>query len=253
MQKTVFDLTQASLPLYVQISEALTREMAAGHWVAGDRLPPEAQLAQSLGVAVGTLRKALAELEQRGLLERRQGSGTYVQPDAQNHSAAIGNSVYDFFRLELVRGAGLPTATVIDFQRIKRPSHVPVLGEIGLQGAADEAKCYRLRRLRALNAVPVAVEEIYFDAGAHTALELGDLGEALYLFYRQKLGFWISRAEDSVGMGTVPAWAPSLFRPVVGGLCAQIERKAWSMTQVLQEYSITWFDTQRCRYVNRLK
>jgi GntR family transcriptional regulator len=251
MQKMLADVTQASLPLYVQISEALTREMAAGHWKAGDRLPPEAQLAQSLGVAVGTLRKALAELEQRGLLERRQGSGTYVQPDAQSHSATIGNSVYDFFRLELVRGAGLPTAAVIDFQKIKRPSHVPVLGTQG------DATCYRLRRLRSLNAVPVAVEEIYFDAGpqvnAQTNLTLDDLGEALYLFYRQKLGFWITRAEDSLGMGAVPAWAPSLFKPAAASPCAQIERRAWSMTGCLQEYSLTWFDTARCRYVNRLR
>ncbi len=247
MPEIVTDLTQASLPLYMQISEALTREMAAGHWSAGDRLPPEAQLAQSLGVAVGTLRKALAELEQRGLLERRQGSGTYVQANAQQHSAVIGNSIYDFFRLELVRGAGLPTATVIDFQKIKRPASVP---ELGAQGGA---RCYRLRRLRSLNALPVAVEEIYFDASTHAEVKLNDLGEALYLFYRQHLGFWISRAEDKIGIDTVPTWAPSLFGPKHGSYSPCIERCAWSMTEQLQEYSITWFDPERCRYVNRLK
>ncbi|MEC8483061.1 MAG: winged helix-turn-helix domain-containing protein, partial [Pseudomonadota bacterium] len=50
------------LPLYIQISELLNREIAAGHWLPGERLPIEAELAAKLGVAIGTLRKALKKL-----------------------------------------------------------------------------------------------------------------------------------------------------------------------------------------------
>ena len=86
------------LPLYVQISELLHREIAAGHWLAGERLPTESKLAQDLDVAVGTLRKALTVLEEDGLLERRQGSGTYVKKPPE------GGAIYQFFRLELLDG-----------------------------------------------------------------------------------------------------------------------------------------------------
>ena len=48
------------LPLYMRITELISREIAAGHWRAGDRLPTESELSQSLDAAVGTVRKALA-------------------------------------------------------------------------------------------------------------------------------------------------------------------------------------------------
>jgi GntR family transcriptional regulator len=250
MPNTVIPSASATLPLYIQISELLTREIAAGRWTDGDRLPSEADMSHQLGVAVGTLRKALTELDARGLLERRQGSGTYIRGHALVDNKGKSKSVYEFFRLELARGGGLPTALVIDFQKMKRPGFVPPFNH------ADKQKpesCYRVRRLRSLNALPVAIEEIYFDARHHPHLSVEDLGEALYYFYQQRLGFWISHAEDRIGAGAVPPWSPSLFAPVVGAVCPRIERTAWSEKNQMEEYSITWFDPERCQYVNRLK
>ena len=258
MLKKVAPTTSISLPLYIQISELLTREIAAGHWVDGDRLPPEAELASTLNVAVGTLRKALSELDSRGLLERRQGSGTYVKPKlpAQllEKNAPRDKSIYEFFRLELVRGGGLPTAAVIDFQQIAKPDFCPDFASSAIQFKSHaQASCYRVRRLRSLNSIPVAIEEIYFDARHAPQLMLEDIGEALYLFYQQRLGFWISHTEDRIGAFAVPDWAPAMFAPKAGQVCPRIERISWSGKNTVEEYSITWTDPERCRYVNRLK
>ena len=95
-----------SLPLFQQISELLIREIASGRMQDGERFAPERDLAKTLGVSVGTLRKSLADLEARGLLDRRQGSGNYVR--AQNDATGV----YAFFRVELLAGGGLPTAQV---------------------------------------------------------------------------------------------------------------------------------------------
>jgi GntR family transcriptional regulator len=236
-----------SLPLYIQISELLTREIAAGLYTQGDRLPPESELARTLEVAVGTLRKALAELESRGLLERRQGSGTYVKGlDLGGAQARQGvqSSVYGFFKLELLRGGGLPTASVIDFEKISTPA--PFL-------ASFTKTCYRVRRLRSLGGMPVAIEEIYFDARHKDDLTIENLGEALYQFYQTQLGFWISHVEDHIGMDAVPDWSPSLFAPSIGSHSPRVERVSWSGKNNIEEYSVTWFDPERCRYVNRIK
>jgi GntR family transcriptional regulator len=58
--------------------EALRNWLAPGRHRAGDRLPPEHDLASMLGVSRGTLRTALQRLEATGEIVRRQGSGTFV-------------------------------------------------------------------------------------------------------------------------------------------------------------------------------
>ena len=68
-----------SLPVYIQISEMLMREIIAGRLSDGERLLPERDLAKSLNISVGTLRKALKDLEQKGALFRRHGSGNYIK------------------------------------------------------------------------------------------------------------------------------------------------------------------------------
>jgi GntR family transcriptional regulator len=58
--------------------QALHNWLAAGRYRQGDRLPPEHEVASMLGVSRGTLRSALARLEDVGEIVRRQGSGTFV-------------------------------------------------------------------------------------------------------------------------------------------------------------------------------
>ncbi|MDE0852608.1 winged helix-turn-helix domain-containing protein, partial [Yoonia sp.] len=56
----------SSLPKYIQVSEMLIREIAADHLADGARLPPERDMAVELGISVGTLRKALRDLANKG-------------------------------------------------------------------------------------------------------------------------------------------------------------------------------------------
>ena len=173
----------AALPLHQQISELLVREIASGRLVEGERLPPERDFAQRLGTSVRTLRKALSELSEKGMLERVQGSGNYVRRNAQ------AESVYSMFRLELPEGGGLPRAEVLDLARIEKPADLPGFG------AAPDAT--RIRRLRRLNDTIIAVEEIWLD-GAAGAIDPGRLADSLYLYYKTHLGFWITRAEEFI-------------------------------------------------------
>jgi len=60
------------------IAARLRRAIVEGSYAYGDRLPPERELARSLGTSRTTLRSALRLLEEHQLIERRAGSGTYV-------------------------------------------------------------------------------------------------------------------------------------------------------------------------------
>jgi GntR family transcriptional regulator len=233
------DLQANALPLYQQISELLLRDIAAGRLSDGARLPPERYLAQTLGIAVGTLRRALADLEAKGIIDRVQGSGNYVR------ASALPASIYALFRLELAEGGGgLPTAEILDVARLPKDPGLPAFG------TAPDA--HRIRRLRRLSGVVAAVEEIWLDASYAETLRREDLLESLYLFYRTRLGLWIQRAEDRVSLAPVPAWAPRAFPHAPGRTAGFIERISLAQDNARAEVSRTWFDHDRVRYVARL-
>ena len=227
-----------ALPRYVQISEFLTREIAAGRLINGERLAPEREMAAQLHVSVGTLRKSLDELEKKGLLQRIHGSGNYVR------QGTVVDSVYAMFRLELRGGGGLPRADVLDVTLMQKPCDLPDFG--------TSTDATRIRRLRYLNDTIVAVEEIWLDLDAGIVAE-NTLSESLYHYYRTKLGLWIARAEDYVSIAPVPDWSPALFPLRPGTVTGFIERLSWADAPLPIEYSRTWFDTNQAQYVQRLK
>ena len=61
--------------------EWIAREIRIGNFTRGAVLPPERELAEQIGVSYMTLRKAVGELVEDGLLERNHGSGTFVRSE----------------------------------------------------------------------------------------------------------------------------------------------------------------------------
>ena len=219
----------------MQIAELLIREVAAGLRLPGERLPPERDFAADLGVSVGTLRKALGDLEAKGLLERRQGSGNYIRSGSQ------ASAIYVFFRLERIEGGGLPTAEVLSVDRLPKPEDAPDFG--------PAAEAHRVRRLRRIDGEPVALEEIWLDASRAAAVPK-EVSHSLYLFYREGLGFFIARVEDRVGVAPLPGWG-RLGAPAESA-CGYVERISWDQDGARAEYSRTWFDPSVARYVSRM-
>jgi GntR family transcriptional regulator len=66
------------VPLYVQVERRIEDLLLQGRYKAGDRILPEAELVAALGVSRVTVRAGLTRLVERGLLERRRGSGTFL-------------------------------------------------------------------------------------------------------------------------------------------------------------------------------
>lgn len=64
--------------LVPQVIEQLRTQIDAGEWPIGSRIPTEPELVEALGVGRNTVREAVNALVHAGVLERRQGSGTYV-------------------------------------------------------------------------------------------------------------------------------------------------------------------------------
>ena len=68
--------------LVALVTQQLQEQVARGTWPVGKRIPAETELAERLGVGRSTIREAIRALVQAGLLEPRQGAGTFVRGQA---------------------------------------------------------------------------------------------------------------------------------------------------------------------------
>lgn len=101
---------------YKVIYQLIVSGIEAGKWLPGDRLPTGAALAESEGVSLGTVQKALLILEQEGVVVRRHGSGTYVASATPSP-----NEIFNFFFLS-DDGSALPLYTkVLDVALTPKP------------------------------------------------------------------------------------------------------------------------------------
>ena len=70
-------------PRHSRLRSAMLDLMANGHWGPGDKLPPEKEIADAVGLSLGTVQKALARLAAASVLVRRHGHGTFVSAGSQ--------------------------------------------------------------------------------------------------------------------------------------------------------------------------
>lgn len=76
------DIAIRSGPMYRAIADALAEDVAEGRLTIGRRLPTHRDLARRLGVTIGTVTRAYAEAERRGLVDATVGRGTFVKTPA---------------------------------------------------------------------------------------------------------------------------------------------------------------------------
>ncbi|TKA02988.1 winged helix-turn-helix domain-containing protein [Actinacidiphila oryziradicis] len=87
MEESPIDPTAAEY-VYRQLADALAADITSGRLHPGARLPGERALAEQYGVAVGTARRAVQELRDRGLAVTLPAKGTYIAAPAANSGDA---------------------------------------------------------------------------------------------------------------------------------------------------------------------
>ncbi len=99
----------ARTPLWKSIAIALTADIGEARYATGDQLPTEAQLAEKFGVNRHTVRRALAEMADQGLVHARRGAGVFVA--ARPTDYPIGQRVR--FHRNVAAGGQLPTKKLL--------------------------------------------------------------------------------------------------------------------------------------------
>jgi GntR family transcriptional regulator len=137
-------------PAFLRVYRALADEISAGRLQAGDRLPSERTLGERLGVSRATVRRAIAELADQGLVETPERRRAFVRGEILTEPP---NVLLSF--TELGRRRGLKATARL----LARTTRTASLLEAEGFGIAPGDPLLSLRRLRFLEDRPVAVDE----------------------------------------------------------------------------------------------
>jgi len=135
------------IPLYFQVTAQLEAAIDSGDLSPGDRLPNEIDLAGSLGLSRPTMRRALEELVDKGLLVRKRGYGTEVA-NTRVHRRVELTSLYD----DLDAAGQSPTTEVLELDAAR--VNAAAAAAIGADGATP---LVYVERLRLADGRPLAV------------------------------------------------------------------------------------------------
>ncbi|RME68281.1 MAG: GntR family transcriptional regulator [Alphaproteobacteria bacterium] len=138
----------ASTPLYIQLANNLRRLIFDGKMATGDALPSERMLTELTGASRVTVRKAIDQLIDEGLLLRRQGAGTFVAPAIEQSGEDLTGFTAD------ARSRGASPASIW----LVKSTATPTEDEARNLRIGQSQQVVRLGRVRLSDGEPLAIE-----------------------------------------------------------------------------------------------
>jgi GntR family transcriptional regulator len=157
----------AGVSRYLRLYRVLSQALADGRFAPDEPLPSEPRLMQVYGISRSTVRRALAQLETEGRIDRRRGSGTFARQQKQQAAASK-----DFSHVldDTTARPAAATSRTIASRRLAAPAFLldeqPGLGETVLL----------IRRIRYIGREPVVLESAYLPEAIGDALTGRRLG-----------------------------------------------------------------------------
>lgn len=185
------DQGSARMPMHLIISEKLRKQIESDVYAPGDQLPSEFDLGQLFNVSRTTVRRAIANLINQGLVETQQGKGIFVK-EQQKISFSLSNPL-TFFDTELKRQGRTGRIQTILFQRFEAPREI----RNRLRLNAEQIHIYQQEKIILSDDVAIALDIAYFPE--HIAQALGEILQVEFTYRAlEHHGFPIESARVSI-------------------------------------------------------
>ena len=232
---------------YGRLAQALRDRILQGEWAPGDVIPAESALAQSYGVALGTMRQALSLLVEDGVLQRRHGKGTFVTQGVN------GASMMRFFRFRGVDDDSRPTPqSIILTSRLRHASEKEALAF----GFKRNKQVLHIERLRSLDHEPCLLETIVLPLPLFGALAESDTDnwdDLMYPMYQQRCGVLVHKTQDSLSFSQLNATQAKRLKLVAAHPCVLVERQAFDIAGRCVEIRTTRGDAYSFKYTAQVQ
>ncbi len=247
---TNLPVREPGVALYKYVKQLLLTQIEQGNWPPGTALPNEAALAKLFDVSIGTLRRAVDELQAEQVLSREQGRGTFVQTHGQKRYR------FQFLKVE-PRGSWplQPPPQIIDFPQVECVSFS--------RCESDEATAAALRInpkdaiFRIENVLTMDDHKVVHDSIALPAKRFRGLTEkkfierkgTVYQFYQQEYSVTVLKARERTRANQASKSVAKSLGVASGAAVLEIHRIALSFDEKPVEYRISTVNTTYHDYV----
>ena len=171
------------VPAYIQLKMILSSQIEAGVWKQGECILSERELSEIYGISRMTIRQALAELVQEGILIKKKGKGTFVSDTKFTQKNIMSFS-------EIIKEADKKLENVIlDFKIINTPKE--------LKSIFNEDKLFFINRNRVVDNEVIANEVIYMPYSLGKTLTREELKNSIYKFL-ESINQGVSHSESTI-------------------------------------------------------
>jgi GntR family transcriptional regulator len=233
------------LPRYYQIRQNILDLIESKVLRTGDALPSERELSEAFGVSRMTVRQAISELTNQGVVRRLHGIGTFVNETAD--FMALSPAVTGFS--ERIRSAGMkPASQVITLEVIHA---TPVIADRLLIEA--HAPVILLKRLRLVNDEPLMVEKSYLSHQKFPHLLGHDFSaQSLYEVLGKQYQVHIVETEETLEPTLLNPEESEYFGLKAGQPAMLVQITAYTDNHVAVEFCKSVIRGDRCRYFFRM-
>lgn len=228
------------IPLYYQVEAHLRQWMAHPEVVAGDKLPPENELAEAYQVSRQTIRVALGRLVADKLISRRSGHGTVVNAANTGQPFSLDRSFS-----QQMAALGLRSSSRVLYQRVQPIAEIdpdilqPYLG----------SACLHLRRLRLGGLDPIGLQYAYVLLERCPDLEQYDFSQqSLYQVLKEEYQLTIHRIGHTVSAVIADPEQAQLLKVDPGVALLMVKTSAFLKDQTLIEHSIAYYRADKYEY-----
>ena len=221
------------------------------------KLPSERELAARLGASRTTVRRALADLEDRGVLHRVQGraGGAFLngvdtrvrgpeQVEGTGSERKVDRSLNRVNSVpDMLRSQGFRTGTRVVSASLEPPPE-PVRQFLGL-AAADAV--VSMLRIRFADGDSLSLERMYVSSARFPGLLQSSLEGSLYRLFETRFQVTVGRVEEAIEAAAAPPQVAGLLGLADGDPLLKLTRRAFDADGAPFEYSIDLFRADRTR------
>ncbi|MGD7009733.1 GntR family transcriptional regulator [Metabacillus sp. 84] len=232
------------VPIYFQVEEIIKESIDSGKWKKGEAIPSERQFCEQYSISRMTVRQAITNLVNEGILERKRGKGTFV---------SAGKVLQDLtgitsFTEQMKELGKSPETKVQSFEEITASKQAAK--ELGLiQGEA----MYKIKRTRLADGDPVAYETTYLPCRLFPDLAKIHAAGSIYDYIERQSGMPILYGRQEIEASEAGKKAAEALKIHEGAPVLKIQRTSYTEGDLAVEYTKTVYRGDRYKYVMELE